>query len=99
MALERRKFTHGVAGAFAEDHTFQERIAGQAVSAVDACTRDFAGGVESGYVGATVEVGLDSAHGVVGGGVDGGRLGAEVDSVVHAGFVDAWEAMGDVEVG
>ena len=75
VAFQGREFAHGFAGAFAEDYAFQERIAGEAVGAVDSRRRNFAGGVESGDVGASEEVGLDSSHGVVGGGVDGGGLG------------------------
>ena len=49
---------------------------------MDAGAGDLTGGVESFEVGAAVEIGADTTHGVVGGRVDRGGLARQVDTVL-----------------
>ena len=58
---------HRLRGARAEDQALEQRVAGQAVGAVDAVAGHLPGGVEAGQRGAAVEVGGHAAHHVVGG--------------------------------
>ena len=89
---------HRQAGARAIDEAFEQGIAGESIGAMDAGAGDFAGGVEAGDGGSSVQIGGNAAHGVVGGGEDGAGLAVEVDAVSEAGGVDAGEAVFD-EIG
>jgi 3-dehydroquinate synthase len=84
---------HGGGGTGAEDDAFQQGVAGEAVGAVDTGAGDFAGGKEARDGGEAVEIGMDAAHGVVGGGMDGGGLFGEIEAVVEAGLEDAGEVV------
>lgn len=89
---------HGEAGASAIDEAFEQGITGEAIGSMDAGAGDFAGGVEAGDGGLSIQTGGDAAHGVVGGGEDGAGLAVEVDAVSEAGGVDARETIFD-EIG
>ncbi len=85
---------HGPAGAVAEDEQVDQRVGAQAVGAVDAHARALAGRVEARHDGvggvdhdAAVDVRGHPAHGVVGRGLDGHRLGQRLDALVDAGEV------------
>ena len=76
-------------GPASEDEALEQRVRRQPVRAVDAGTGALAGCVETGQAGATVEVGDDAAHRVVGGRRDRDRLGRRVvalrQEAVHQG--------------
>ncbi len=92
-------FSHGAAGAGAEDEAFQKRIGGQAIGAVDAGAGDFAGGVEAGDGGAAVEVGLDAAHQVMRGGAHGDEIVCKVEMVLSEEGADAGKTLVQVYAG
>jgi len=91
----------------AADEGFEERIAGEAVGAVQAGAGHFAGGMEPGHRGASAHVGGDAAAEVVRRRHDGDGLLGHVEAVLPAGGVDVREAplqerralVGDVEIG
>ena len=87
---------HGLARAGAEDQTFQQGIAGQAIGAMNAGAGGFSRGVEPGNVGASFEIGAHAAHGVVRGRTNGNQVRRDVDVVLQAGGVNARETFLDV---
>ena len=87
---------HGVGSFDAEDETFKEGVAGEAVGSVDAGAGGFSGGVEAGDGGAAMEVGFDAAHEVVGRGADGDEVATKFELVAVEEGGDAGEAGDEV---
>src|SRR5471032_1974723 len=85
--------------AGAADHqAFKQRVAGQAVGAVQAGAGGFADGVQARDVGASGQVGDHAAAGVVRGRHDRNRLLGDVDAQFQAARVDGGEVL-DQECG
>ena len=82
-----RRLLHRLRRAGPEDQPFEQRVARQAVGAVDAGAGGFAGGEQSGNGGAAPVVGVDAAHQIVSGGADGNRIGRQIepDLAAHRG--------------
>ena len=72
---------------------FQQRVAGQAVGAVQAGAGDLADGVQAGHVGAAGEVGHDAAAGVVRGRHHRDGFAGDVDAQFQAARVDIGEML------
>jgi hypothetical protein len=63
---DRRQAVQNVSGRrFSEDQAFEQRVAGQAIGAVQAGAGSFAGDVEAGDIGARAQVADDAAAGIV----------------------------------
>ena len=75
-------------GAVGEDEGLEQRIAGQAVGAVQAGAGHLADGEESAQGGLALVVGFHASALVVGGGDDRNRLRSDVDPERRAGLVD-----------
>jgi hypothetical protein len=84
---------HGATCAGSEHKTFQQRITGQTIGAVNAAARDFAGGVQACNRSAAFEIGVDASHCVMGGGVYWRGFGSEIEAKREARFIDAREAL------
>ena len=78
-------------GGAGEHETFQQRVGGEPVGAVQSGEGHLAGSVKPLHIGAAVEVGHDAAAGVVGGGHDRNRLSGDVYAQFHALGVDIGE--------
>ena len=94
LALEGLLVQTRLAGAVRKDETFQQRIARQAVRAVQARAGDLADGVEPCDVRCAVEVCADAAALVMRRRDDRDRLPGNVDAVAEAGLVDVGESAG-----
>src|ERR1051326_1268439 len=77
------------------DESFEERIAGQTICAVQAGTGDFADGVEAADVGFAIDRGRYTAALVMRGGDNGDRFFGDVEFVAEAGLIDVWEPVHD----
>ena len=88
-----RVFCHGDTGARAEDETFEEGIAGEAIGAMDAGGSGFTGSVKAGDGGASPKIGFDAAHYEVRGGTDGSEVAGKIEAIAEARGVDAWETL------
>src|SRR5579863_3273681 len=92
---------HSLTGTGAEDQTFEQRVAGQAVGAVDASGSGFTGDVEAGQRAATFEIGANAAHRVVRSGTDWDQFASDVNVELETSGVDARKAgfyVGGVEM-
>ena len=87
-----RGLDHRLPGPAAEDEPLEQRVAGQAVGAVDAGAGDLAGGEQPGHRRPAVEVGLDAAHHVVRGRAHRHRIARQVEPGGAAGLGDVREA-------
>ncbi len=87
----------GHAGAAPEDDGLEQRVAAEPVGAVDAHAGALAGGVEPGQPGASVDVRVDAAHGVVLHRLDRDGLLDGVDAFeVDGDVADARQALQDL---
>lgn len=84
---------HGHCCASPEHETFQQRIARQAIGAVNAGGGRFSGCEKSRNRRASVEVGPDATHQVVSGRLNRHRYLGDIDPVTQAGFVDSWKTL------
>ncbi len=82
-------------GAAGIDRGFQQRVAGQAVGAVQAGEGGFADGVQAGDVGLGIDVDRHAAAQIVGGRDDRQPLLGHVQAELHAGLVDVGKAVAD----
>src|SRR5690606_14295222 len=74
------------------NQTFGERVGAKAVRAVHGHAGGFSGGVESGYVGFSLYIGVDAAHGVVLGWRDGNRFVNRIHvHEIFGEFTDLWK--------
>lgn len=75
----------------AEDQAFQEGIAGQAVTAVNAVAARFADGVEMVHRRLTVAIDVDAAHEIVLSRRDRDPVDGGIDAVFEAAFINIGE--------
>src|SRR6185312_13042771 len=87
--------SHGASRALAEYQPLQKRIAGEAVGPVHSCASDFTRCVEACQAGASIQIGLHAAHGVVRSGSHGDHVRSDVDVVLQTSVVNAREALVD----
>ena len=80
----------------AEDETFEERVAAEAVSAVEACRGNFAAGVEIFDICFRGDIGFDAADHIVRAGADGDEVFADIDIETVAEFAYDGESFGEV---
>ena len=88
-----RRCCNGLSGGAGEHHAFEQRVAGQAVGAMQAGAGHLAHGVQTGQVGAARQVGQHAAAGEVGGGHHGDRLLGDVDAQRRAVREDVGEVL------
>ena len=89
-----------------EDQTFQQRVAGHAVGAVQPGVGDLADGIESGQIGTRPVIGDHPTTGVVGGGDHRDGRAGDIETIFQALGVDGREvfedevrrSVGDVQV-
>jgi hypothetical protein len=80
-------------GGAGKHHAFEQRVAGQAVGAVQAGAGGLAHGVQARQVGAAVQVGDHAAAGVVRRGHHRNGLLGDVDAQLQAARVDVGEVL------
>src|SRR5690606_12940791 len=78
---------------FAKNETFEQRVRGKAIGAMQPAFGDFACGIETGQIGATVQIYDDAAAGIMLGRNDGDRLLRNVDIKVQQSRMDGREVM------
>ncbi len=82
----------GVSGAQPHCRSFEQRIAGKPVRAMQAGAGSFTNSPQAGYRAAPVSVGLDAAHVVMGGGPHRNGVARRVDAMLPAKRIDTREA-------
>ena len=87
------RLLHRLRGASPEYQPFEQRVARQAVGAVDPGAGGFTCGEESGNGGAAPLVGVDAPHQIVGGGADRDRIGRQIESHVATHRGDSREPL------
>ena len=84
---------HGFAGARAEHDTFQQRIARQAVCAVNASTSHFPGRIQTWQRGESVQIRLYATHGVMRGWPHRRLHGFQIHAIAETRFINARESV------
>ena len=83
------------AAAVRDDHGLEQRIAGEAIGAVQAGAADLADGVQPAQGGGAIHIRADAAALVVGGRDDRDAVLRHVDAEAEAGLVNIREALAD----